>query len=82
MSLEKKPDFEKQIQRLQKIVESLEQGTLPLEKGVDLYKEGLALAASCKKKLVEARHSVTLQDGETLRKFSSVNVDVDKEELA
>jgi exodeoxyribonuclease VII small subunit len=69
MSQDRKPDFEKQMQRLQKIVESLESGELSLEKGVALYREGLAVAASCKRKLAEARHDVTLQDGETLRSF-------------
>lgn len=73
MSQEKKPDFEKQMARLQKIVEGLESGEMPLEKGVALYKEGLAIAASCKKKLAEARHDVKLQDGDTLRDFAPEN---------
>lgn len=69
MTQEKKPDFEKRMQRLQTIVESLERGDLPLEKGVALYKEGLSLAASCRKRLAEARHEVTLQDEDAVRDF-------------
>jgi exodeoxyribonuclease VII small subunit len=48
-------DFEKQLKRLQKIVAMLESGDVPLEKGVALYKEGLELAAGCRKRLEEAR---------------------------
>lgn len=79
MSADKTPDFEKQMLRLQKIVESLEGGELPLEKGVALYKEGLGIAASCKRKLAEARHAVTVRDGDILKAFDECDAPEDDE---
>ncbi|MFP4071733.1 MAG: exodeoxyribonuclease VII small subunit [Desulfovibrionales bacterium] len=56
----KEPNFETQLAKLQEIVQKLEEGELPLEKSVNLYKEGVALARSCRKKLEEARHEVEI----------------------
>lgn len=52
---EKQPTFEKNLERLQRIVDQLESGELPLEKGVTLYKEGLGLTKACRKELSKAR---------------------------
>ena len=51
-------DFEDQLARLQDIVNKLEQGDLPLEKGISLFKEGTELARSCRHQLKEAKHKV------------------------
>jgi exodeoxyribonuclease VII small subunit len=51
----KAASFEKNMERLQQIVDQLESGELPLEKGVALYSEGQALAASCREQLAKAR---------------------------
>lgn len=59
--MSQKPGFEKQMERLQAIVDELEKGDLPLEKGVQLYKEGRALAAACRKLIEEARVAVTVR---------------------
>ena len=62
------PTFESQMQRLQEIIQELERADLPLEKNVALYKEGRALARSCKEMLDAARHEIRLcdeQGGET-----------------
>ncbi|WP_034642422.1 exodeoxyribonuclease VII small subunit [Desulfovibrio inopinatus] len=48
-------NFEKQLAKLKAIVEQLESGELPLEKGVTLYKQGVSLAASCRQRLDVAR---------------------------
>ncbi len=56
----RKENFEKNIERLQYIVEQLETGGLPLDKGVALYKEGQALAASCRKQLEQTRLAVSV----------------------
>ena len=63
----KSSEFEKNLQKLQKIVEQLEQGDLPLEKGVDLFKQGLSLIHSCRQQLKKAKHevSVFIQETET-----------------
>ena len=64
----KTPDFEKQMQRLQAVVQELERADLPLERSVALYKEGRALARSCKALLEQARNEIALcgEDGEGL----------------
>jgi exodeoxyribonuclease VII small subunit len=57
--------FEERLQRLQTIVTELENGALPLEDSVGLYKEGAALSAACREQLEHARNEVRLlTDGE------------------
>jgi exodeoxyribonuclease VII small subunit len=47
-------DFESSLHRLEKIVEQLEKGDVPLEKSLDLYEEGIQLAKVCADHLVRA----------------------------
>lgn len=56
----KDPTFEERLARLQEIVTILENGNSPLEESVRLYKEGLALSASCREELERARHDIRL----------------------
>ena len=49
------PKFEECIQRLEKIVQELEQGEVPLEKSLTLFEEGMQLSGSCRKELEEAK---------------------------
>lgn len=65
----KQPDFEKQMERLQEIVELLEDMDVPLSTNVALYKEGKSLASSCIQLLEQARHEVQLCDGEETTEF-------------
>ena len=51
----KQHTFETNLERLQHIVDQLESGEMPLEKGVALYKEGLGLSKACRKELDKAR---------------------------
>ncbi len=69
----KKPDFEKQMQRLEAIVRELEHGEVTLERNVALYKEGRTLADSCRRLLDEAKHEIFLCDEEGKREFLSGN---------
>ena len=46
--------YEESITRLGEIVKKLEDGGLPLNESLDLYKEGTALAVDCKKMLENA----------------------------
>ena len=60
------PKFEECLQRLEKIVEDLEKGDVPLEKALTLFEEGMGLSADCRKELesAEGRVEVLLkQDG-------------------
>jgi exodeoxyribonuclease VII small subunit len=54
------PKFEECIQRLEKIVQELEQGDVPLEKSLTLFEEGMKLSASCRKELEEAEGKVEI----------------------
>jgi len=54
------PKFADCIQRLEKIVQELEQGEVPLEKSLTLFEEGMQLSASCRKELEEAEGKVEI----------------------
>lgn len=56
----KKPTFEEAMERLEAIVERLEQEEVPLDAAVDLYKEGLTLSALCREKLAAAEGEIVL----------------------
>jgi exodeoxyribonuclease VII small subunit len=71
MAQRDKPEktFEEQLQRLQEIVASLEQDDLPLERGVELFREGCELAKSCREQLKEAQHKVQIYAKGVLQDF-------------
>jgi exodeoxyribonuclease VII small subunit len=48
------PSYEEAYQQLEKILQALESGDLPLEESLKLYELGAALAAYCSRKLDEA----------------------------
>lgn len=52
------PRFEDCLQRLEKIVDELEKGDIPLEKALALFEEGIQLSHSCRKELEEAEGKV------------------------
>ena len=54
------PKFEDSLQRLEKIVDELEKGELPLERALGLFEEGIALSASCRKELEAAEGKVEI----------------------
>ena len=54
-----KMTYEKAVERLEAIVDKLENGNLPLEEMMKLYEEGTALAAKCSKILDEAQLKIT-----------------------
>jgi exodeoxyribonuclease VII small subunit len=47
-------DFEESLGRLEKIVEQLERGDVPLAKALDLYEEGIGLSKVCAETLTAA----------------------------
>jgi exodeoxyribonuclease VII small subunit len=60
------PKFEESLQRLEKIVNELEKGDLPLEKALTLFEEGIQLSGACRKELEAAEGKVEIllkQDG-------------------
>lgn len=71
--MSQKPAFEKQMERLQKIVAELEKGDLALEKSVLLYKEGRDLAAACRDQLEKAHQEVMVKDDSGLSEFPGLD---------
>lgn len=49
-----KRTFEQSLSRLEKIVDSLEQGEVPLENAIELYEEGIELSKECMETLSKA----------------------------
>ena len=49
-----KKTFEQSLARLEKIVDSLEQGETPLESAIELYEEGIAISKECMDTLSKA----------------------------
>lgn len=54
------PSFEEALQNLEKIVEALEEGNLPLEETLKRFEEGIKLARLCEKKLKQAQKKVSM----------------------
>lgn len=50
--------FEKALERLEKIVEELEAGNIPLEDALKKYEEGIKLSLACQKKLAQAEKKI------------------------
>jgi len=51
--------FEDSYDRLERVIQQLEEGDLSLEDSVDLYEEGIQLAQHCDKQLNDAQVRVT-----------------------
>ena len=56
--------FEENLTRLNDIVGQLENDKLPLEKALELYKEGIDLSVDCKKSLESAKLCVKAMNGD------------------
>ena len=51
---EPKSSLESSIKRLEKIVETLEEGSVPLEDAIKMYEEGIELSPNCIEKQTQA----------------------------
>ena len=54
------PKFEECLQRLEKIVQELEKGEVPLETSLTLFEEGMHLSSACRKELEQAEGKVEI----------------------
>ncbi len=75
MARTKKPQgFEQSLAELEKIVDAMEQGDIPLEKALESFEKGIKLARNCQKTLSEAEQKVRIlidQNGkQTLEDFT------------
>lgn len=55
----KKMQFEEALEKLEEIVNTLENEEVSLEKSIALYKEGMAVSAICQEKLALAKGEIT-----------------------
>ena len=64
--MSQKKSFEHALQELEKIVEEIESGDLPLETALKKFETGVKLSAACNEKLNEAEKKITmlLKDGD------------------
>ncbi|GEM_PF-153025 len=53
-------DFEKNLKRLEEIVDKLEKGEMSLEESLKLFEEGIKLARTCEKALTEAERRIQI----------------------
>lgn len=53
-------DFEQALNRLEKIVEKLEKGDIPLEESLALFEEGMKISRFCSGKLDEAERRIEI----------------------
>jgi exodeoxyribonuclease VII small subunit len=60
MTKKKSEQFEEALKNLERIVEKLERGDLPLEEALAAFTEGVRLVQLCHKKLEDAENQVQL----------------------
>jgi exodeoxyribonuclease VII small subunit len=53
-------DFESAIAELEKIVKTLEEGDLALERSLELYERGVQLSRFCHARIEEAEHRIEI----------------------
>jgi exodeoxyribonuclease VII small subunit len=58
--VQKKPDFEKSLARLEEVVRRLESPQLSLDEAMKLFEEGVILSRECQKQLEEAEGRVEI----------------------
>ena len=59
MTEEKKLSFEEAMEQLESIVERLEEGDVPLEEAISIYKKGMELSKLCHGKLKNVEEQLT-----------------------
>ena len=52
--------FEKALEKLEKIIEDLENGNIPLEDALKKYEEGVQLSRLCQKRLAQAEKKIDI----------------------
>lgn len=72
-------DFEKSLQTLEELVESMESGDMTLEKSLEAFEQGIKLTKECQQALKEAEQKVEIlmsQQGEdSLQPFDEEQAD-------
>jgi exodeoxyribonuclease VII small subunit len=76
----KKKSFEDALEKLEKIVQKLEQGDLSLDESLELFQEGVMLAQFCTEKLNQAEEKVLKLIKTEQGKFKTEPLDREDEE--
>ncbi|MGG1479813.1 exodeoxyribonuclease VII small subunit [Bacillus smithii] len=58
MAIEQELSFEQAMEQLEDIVRKLEEGNVPLEEAISIYKKGMELSKLCHDKLQDAEEQV------------------------
>ncbi len=72
--------FEEALSKLEKIVSDLENNDIPLEKSIQLYKQGMELSLICKEKLENIEEEVKVLQKNAGGKFIEKPFEVSEEE--
>ena len=72
------PSLESALAELEKIVSSMEEGELPLERSLAAYKRGAELLKYCQAALQDAQQQVKVLENGVLRDFKSDGNDDDR----
>ncbi|NLM12243.1 MAG: exodeoxyribonuclease VII small subunit [Epulopiscium sp.] len=69
MPRKKRLTFEESLERLEELVDILENGDISLEESLSYYKEGIELSSFCSKELEEAEKQVMMLQKDAEGKF-------------
>jgi len=72
-----KKTLEQSMNQLEKIVQELESGDLPLEKAIKIFEEGIQLSKFCSKKLDETEKRITILVQDSKGHVSEMPFDVE-----
>jgi exodeoxyribonuclease VII small subunit len=76
-----KKTFEQAMKQLEKIVQDLESGDMPLEKAIQTFEEGIQLSKFCSQKLDETEKRITILMQNSEGKVSETPFPVEKDDL-
>jgi len=62
--------FEAALQELERLVQTLESGGVPLEDSLKAYERGTALLRHCQETLAQAEQKIRILDGDKLNDFA------------
>jgi exodeoxyribonuclease VII small subunit len=65
------PSFESALAELEKIVEAMEEGQMPLEESLTAYKRGAELLKFCQARLQDAQQQVKILENGVLKNFGA-----------
>ncbi len=68
-------DFETALAELEALVQTMENGSLPLEQSLAAYRRGVELTRICQKRLSQAEQQVKVLEGDLLRPLQAGAID-------